>query len=243
MTICYAGCSSPSAQLIADEDDDILTTRSGQGDINWGRQRANTRLNPDIRTCTDKKRMRELFAEHSVPAPQLRIPSDDNSNEISGIMWAVRHGQVLVGRPDNHKRGRGYWLCKSEEDVRRALRGTRRKHPATHFMEYVDAPREYRVHIFCGKSIRISEKDFHSDNKHDYTTIKPRDLSLRKVRKAAKQAVKAVGLDFGAVDILARGDNNDEVFVLEVNAAPGLGGTMPKLYADAFKRWIRGEWS
>jgi D-alanine-D-alanine ligase-like ATP-grasp enzyme len=111
---------------------------------------------------------------------------------------------------------------------------------ATHFMEFVEAEREYRVHIFNGKSIRISEKGFTDDRKKDYITRKPTH-DVRTVRQAAKRAVSAVGLDFGAVDILARGEANQEVFVLEVNSAPGLGGSMPELYARTFIKWKESQ--
>lgn len=227
MKLCYAACSAPSAQLIADEDDDILTVRSSRGDINWGREHANTVLNPDISNVTNKRRMRALFREHGVPMPRLSINGEEP------IQFP------MVGRPDKHTKGRGFWKCYNHDDVIRALRGTRKKKAATHFMQFIEADREYRVHIFRGKSIRISEKEFfiNEDGKRDYITKKPGDIKLRRVRKAAKQAVEAVGLDFGAVDILARGDDNAEVFVLEVNAAPGLGGSMPRVYAEAFRRW------
>lgn len=227
MTICYARCSAPSARLIADEDEDISTVRSSEGDVNWGRTRANTSLNPDISNTTNKRIMRQLFEQHDVPMPRLALM-------IDGYPRGMNY--PFVGRPDKHSKGRGFWLCRNQSDMLRAVRGTRKKRAATHFMEYIMAPHEYRVHIFNGKSIRISEKAFGTtgETAHGcYTTIKPTG-EIKHVRKAAKQAVAAVGLDFGAVDILA---NDDECWVLEVNAAPGLGGTMPRLYAEAFKNW------
>jgi D-alanine-D-alanine ligase-like ATP-grasp enzyme len=107
-------------------------------------------------------------------------------------------------------------------------------------MAYVPHDHEYRIHVFLGKSIRISEKKFSEGNK--YTTIKPTcDRETRKLlRTAAKQAVSAVGLDFGCVDALWGKDG--KAYVLEVNAAPGLGGTLPKLYAEVFEQWSGGEW-
>jgi glutathione synthase/RimK-type ligase-like ATP-grasp enzyme len=189
--------------------------------------------------------MRELFAEHGVPMPKLLSKVVENpilgeTVEFTEESW----GFPMIGRSETHSKGRGFWLCSNTDDVQKALRGIqyrngRRKEPATHFMEVVDAPREYRVHIFKGKSIRISEKAF-ADNgdKHDYTTVKPQD-NVKHVRKAAKKAMKAVGLDFGAVDILA---DDTQCWVLEVNAAPGLGGSMPRLYAEVFTKYMRGEW-
>lgn len=223
MILCYSKASRFSANDIAEvSDGEITAVRRGRGHINWGRANADTELNPDISNATNKGVMRKLFQEHGIPMPEL-YP-----------VWDLRF--PCIGRPDRHMKGRGLWLCRNVDDVIRARRGTRRKRAATHFMEYVDASHEYRVHIFQGKSIRISEKErgSHGETAHgDYTTIKPTG-NVRHVRKAAKKAVAALGLDFGAVDILAD-DNN--CWVLEVNTAPGLGGTMPRVWADTFKQW------
>lgn len=233
MVITYAGRSAPSARLIAEQDENIRLNRGSRGDINWGRNFANTELNPDISNVTNKRRMRELFRENSVPTPKLLYPSVYDMNFVN---TEFAHGRKIVGRPDTHMKGRGFWLCRNMDDVRKALRGTRRKRAATHFMEYIEAPREYRVHIFLGKSIRISEKDHTAF--HEYTTIRP-SHNVDHVREAAKQAVKAVGLDFGAVDVLADDDN---CWVLEVNSAPGVGGSMPRVYAEKFNQYMRGKY-
>ena len=227
MIICYSGKSAPSANLIADEDDDITAVRHGRGDVNYGRASARTSLNPDISNSTNKRVMRELFREHNVPMPQLYNQAD--------AITAVLSGLTIVGRPDQHTKGRGFWKINTLNQFDRALGGTRHKKAATHFMEYVEAPHEYRVHVFRGKSIRISEKKFFidEDGHNNYTTMKPTG-NIKHVRKAAKKAVKALGLDFGAVDVLA---TDEQAWVLEVNAAPGLGGTMPALYANVFKKW------
>ena len=230
LTISYSGRSKPSALTIAENLEDVVLFRNSEQpvDVNWGRYRANSQLNADIRNTTNKRVMRELFKEHGVPMPKL-LALDDR--------WSF----PVVGRPDQHSKKRGFWLCNNMDDVLKAEAGTRRKKAATHFMEFVEHDREYRVHIFKGRSIRISRKEFTEDGSNQYTTAKPGDIKLRRVREAAKAAVSAVGLDFGAVDILARGDNNEEVFVLEVNAAPGLGGSMPRLYANIFQKWKNGE--
>lgn len=227
--IVYSGRSKPTALKLAQENEDINISRTNDGDINWGRARANTLLNPDISNVTNKRRMRQLFAEHGVPMPELVSWSDVSSDLARGVPRKV------VGRPDTHTKGRGFWLIDSVASMRKAMRGTRKKKAATHFMEYVESDREYRVHVFQGKSIRISEKVFNEDK--SYTTGKPGSIKLARVRDAAKLAVQSVGLDFGAVDVLARGEDNAEVWVLEVNSAPGLGGSMPRLYGETFRKW------
>jgi glutathione synthase/RimK-type ligase-like ATP-grasp enzyme len=232
LRIAYSGKSKPGALKISEQSDDVELIRrtAPETDINWGRNKANSQLNPDISNVTNKRRMRELFKEHGVPTPHLY--GDDEFLHFP-----------VVGRPDTHTKGRGFWKCNNLRDYEKAIRGTRKKKAATHFMEYVEADREYRVHVFKGKSIRISQKVFTDESKKEYTTGKPGDIRLRNVREAAKQALEAVGLDFGAVDILARGENNSDVWVLEVNAAPGLGGSMPRLYAETFRKWKDGEWN
>lgn len=225
MILTYSGKSAITAQKLAIVDSSIMLNRGYRGDANWGRNLANTRLNPDISTVTNKRKMRDLFLMHGVPMPKLYT--------IDEAYTAVLTGKV-VGRPDRHERGRGLWICSEAQDIERALQGNPSKPAATHFMEYIEAPHEYRAHIFQGKSIRISEKLFNEDG---YTTIKPTG-EIKHVRKAAKQALEAVGLDFGAVDVLA---NENECWVLEVNAAPGLGGTLPQLYAETFREWMEEQ--
>lgn len=231
MRLCYSRASAPTAQVIADESDEIFTVRSSDGDINWGRAHANTRLNADTSKCTNKRVMRQLFQENNVPMPKL-YSFDYVANQFGGGRY-----MNLIGRPDTHTRGRGFWRITNVPSFYRAVQGTRRKAAATHFMEFIDAPHEYRVHVFLDKSIRISEKLFNStDGNHKiYTTIKPRG-EVKHVREAAKAAVKAVGLDFGAVDVLA---TDEDCWVLEVNSAPHIGGSLPRVYAEKFLNWYK----
>lgn len=231
--IAYSAKSSPTAEKFTEYINNLELVRSSTVpvDVNWGRANANAKLNPDISNVTNKRRMRKLFAANDVPMPQLI--------EKEYVLHALLDNRKLIGRPDTHTKGRGLWRINNASDFYKALRGTRKKKAATHFMEYVEAPREYRVHIFKGKSIRISEKLFGTTGATAcglYTTGKPRH-NIVHVRAAAKKAVEAVGLDFGAVDILA---TDDECWVLEVNSAPGLGGSMPAVYARKFQEYING---
>lgn len=52
------------------------------------------------------------------------------------------------------------------------------------------------------------------------------------VLEQAKLAITALGLDFGAVDIIWN-QHRQMAYVLEVNTAPGLEGTTLIKYADA----------
>lgn len=235
MRLGYSGRSMPSALRIQEASDgEIEAVRSSFCDVNWGRRSAPGALNADTTNAVNKRQMREMFDDHGVPTPKLFGPTD--------ARMLIDGGPPMVGRPDFHTKGRGFWVCCNSADVEQALRGTRRKMAATHFMELISpafAPKEFRVHVFLGDSIRISEKK-HTEF-HKYTTVRPNpDLPKRYLRAAAKQAVEALGLDFGVVDILASEDQT-QVWVLEVNTAPGLGGSTPRLWAQTLLNWHEGR--
>lgn len=242
ITITYARKTTPSATLLAeaieDQGYDVRLSRGYDGDVNWGRN-ASSGLNSDISNVTNKRIMRELFRDNDVPMPRLY--------SVSEVLDWHTFGSPIVGRPDTHSKGRGFWKCHNFQEVDRAIGGIRyrngkRKAPATHFMEFIDAPREYRVHIFKGLSMRLSEKDFSERGETavgEYTTRRPNpDHNIEHVREAAKKAVEAVGLDFGCVDILA---DNENCWVLEVNSAPHLGGSLPRVYAEKIISWYEGD--
>lgn len=100
--------------------------------------------------------------------------------------------------------------------------------------------REWRVHVWCGKISYVQLKRRRNGYREDpayredvrnhstgwiYATadVTPSAAVLRN----AYDAVIALGLDFGAVDLISRGD---DAWVLEVNTAPGLSGTTLETY-------------
>jgi hypothetical protein len=111
-----------------------------------------------------------------------------------------------------------------------------------------DLKHEYRVHSFLGSSIRAGKKKAVEGGppgsthewirsllagwkiSYDGVSIKQRH------RDIAHQAIKALGLHFGAVDIGEK--ENGDLIVLEVNRAPGLDGGTITAYSQAIRRWI-----
>ena len=109
--------------------------------------------------------------------------------------------------------------------------------------------REWRVHIFKGVITYVQlkrrrdgyrEDDNYRDDVRNHHTgwiystanITPSDEVLR----AAVDAVEALGLDFGAVDIISR---QSSAWVLEVNTAPGLTGTTLETYKHNFMEFSK----
>lgn len=105
--------------------------------------------------------------------------------------------------------------------------------------------REFRIHSFCGKSIRAGIKvpragmtphpwvrSFDAGWRIDYENFK----STAPMRGLAHKAVKVLGLDFGAVDIGEKADGS--LMILEVNRAPGIEGGSVEAYVRGINRWI-----
>lgn len=95
---------------------------------------------------------------------------------------------------------------------------------------------EYRVHVFDGEIIDYSKKVKRGDGSdliksHDngwyfIREVRPRDGLI----EMAKNVINAIGLDFGAVDIIR---HDGKRYVLEVNTAVGLSEIGVKAYGDA----------
>lgn len=232
MRVHYGRASKPSGQALAR----ALAERGYGGQhINFGYGASRSALNSPqaIANATNKRRALQLMAEAGVPIPRP-LAGDQYCNMRSDEF-------PIVGRPDKHCQGRGFWYCRTQADIHKALRGTRRKAAATHFMEFIEADHEFRVHIINGESIKISEK-FGSEaltrnHAHGVRFGYPHDFNHKKtVRRVAKEAVEALGLDFGAVDVLWA---DGKPYVLEVNTAPCLtdnwSDTLER-YAEAFVR-------
>ena len=120
------------------------------------------------------------------------------------------------------------------------------------YTKYKKKRKEFRVHVFKGQVIDTAEKRkrrvenppafdgyvrnlangwvFCRDN-----IVKPTDLD-----GVAVAACRALGLDFGAVDVIWN-ERENKCFVLEVNTAPGLQGTTLTNYTNAIYNWIRSQ--
>lgn len=111
------------------------------------------------------------------------------------------------------------------------------------YTKYVWKDREFRVHVCNGVVIDTQQKI--KDPDREVVTWKVRShangfiFARNNVAPSAARdslaiaAIKALGLDFGAVDIVQ--DKHGALFVLEVNTAPGLEGQTVTSYAEAFR--------
>ncbi len=107
---------------------------------------------------------------------------------------------------------------------------------------------EYRVHIFKGEVLDVQKKKrklgFNGSSSgirnHSSGWVYARtDVAIPDMLcPIAIQAVELLGLDFGAVDI-GHKVNDNKFFVFEVNTAPGLEGSTLDKYTKAIYNYYR----
>lgn len=110
------------------------------------------------------------------------------------------------------------------------------------YVEYVKKTAEYRVHVFRGEVIdyakKVRRRGIQNDSKirnlHNGWVYARKDIDrIADVEAQAVAAVTALGLDFGAADVVW--NQKRGAYVLEVNTAPGLQGTTVQSYSNAIK--------
>lgn len=165
------------------------------------------------------------------------------ANNVKTVPWTAdqavveewsKDGATIIGRQTltGHS-GAGIIIMEKHEPIQPALLYTR----------YIFKEREYRVHVVnhsvvdTQKKIKDPDKDVHSwkVRSHANGFIFARGgIAPSAVRDdLAVAACAALGLDFGAVDIVE--DKKGNFYVLEVNTAPGLEGQSITTYGEALR--------
>ena len=118
------------------------------------------------------------------------------------------------------------------------------------YVKYIPKKFEYRVHVLPGGSTSIRQKlrDTSVDDEHidwrirshgnGFIFAKSLKYEPEGIKEIAEKAVDSLGLEFGAVDIIYN-EKRNQMYVLEINTAPGLEGSTVGEYVDAFKNYLK----
>lgn len=175
----------------------------------------------------------KLSALSAMQAAGVRVPAFSTGKPADRRgMWLARHSLTGSG-------GAGIQVVRKDNEMP----------TAPLYVKYVPKTTEFRIHVAFGEAVlcqyklRKNEAEQTPDQKlirnHDNGWVfAPRpleDLDLT-VKQEAIKAVAALGLDFGAVDMIV-GKADNLPYVLEVNTAPGMESpTLMEAYADVFRR-------
>lgn len=209
--------------------------------INWGksdftpRDAARVLNHPDaVRMAADKVLAFQALQRAHVRTPTFTLYAEEAQ------AW-LRAGFKVVARTLTRSHsGKGAIVVSPGETLPHAPLYT----------EYVRRDAEYRVHVFNGEVLDAVKKKrrqgYEADPRHNehirthangWVFCRDGVEVPTVVTQECIKAVAALGLDFGAVDVLYRMEGS-KATVLEVNTAPGLVGTTLEKYAYAMRAYV-----
>jgi hypothetical protein len=218
--------------------------------INWG----STEPPPEVMKCMVLNHPENVAKASNKLAAFKRLQDDDDACEYlpefttdlqQAKRWLMIGHCVVARKVLNGHSGAGIVIMDPKD-------------PDTHevqaplYVVYKKKKHEFRVHVMRDKFgghqvVDIQRKGLRAEYQgRDDVNWKVRNLANgfiyaregfetpNRVTKAALHAVRALGLDFGAVDIIYQ-ERNESAYILEVNTAPGITGTTVLNYANAFR--------
>lgn len=205
--------------------------------INWGSSFIKRELTYDVvlndpknvAIAANKLETFKALAEANVSTPAWTVDKEDVKR------W-IQEGNTAFARTKltGHS-GEGIEIIEEEDEIVNAPLYTK----------YVPKKHEYRIHVFHGHAFFVQRKARKKEVPADEVNWKIRnhgngfifahqDIDVDEAcKKLASDAVRAVGLDFGAVDIIWN-EKQNKFYVLEINTACGLEGTTLEKYVDEF---------
>lgn len=237
---------SKSAKLLADALDCYIikrqgsayTPRVGHTVINWGKGRiwhpARTLNHPEkVGNAINKRSALNIMSAAGVKVP----PSTVGKGQVQE--WLDAGHRVLARTILDGCEGEGIVVIKPGESIPNAPLYTK----------YIPKDREYRVHVMAGAVIDTVRKVLSSNAQSNASKLirntangyvfarregpaKTPIVVPEVVHSEARKAVAALGLDFGAVDVIWSASKG--AHVLEVNTAPGIEGTTVQIYKNKF---------
>jgi len=205
--------------------------------INWGSSGVSdtnaTVINSAsaVSVAANKINSLKAFAIDEIPHPEFTTDKDKAKE------WVEQGFKVVCRTLLTAHSGQGIVVAKQQDELV----------DAPLYTKYIRKQKEFRVHVFSSKILDIQEKRRSSsvDDHHPYIRNhangyvfcrgdinEPDDL-----RGVAISAVDALGLDFGAVDVVWN-EAQDKCYVLEVNTACGLEGSTVNKYVNAIKEVV-----
>jgi len=189
-----------------------------------------------VDVASDKLQAFRAFQAAGVPIPEF------TTDIAEAHRWLEADETVMARTVLRGHSGRGIVIMDPEQgdtwDVRANL-----------YVKYKKKKDEYRVHVLRNQVIDVQRKGLREEFRgQEDVNWMVRNLANgfvfvrndgrtppQSVLDAGVAAVNALGLDFGAADVIYN-ERESQAFVLEVNTAPGLVGTTVTNYANAFGR-------
>jgi glutathione synthase/RimK-type ligase-like ATP-grasp enzyme len=211
--------------------------------INWGSSRIDRVINSvvlnrphAVANAANKLTTLKLFKEAGVACPEWTESYQEAFKWLdTGISVVARH--VLNGHSGN-----GIEISHSTD-----LELPERFNDAPLYTQYIKKDQEYRIHVAGGEVIFQQRKARKKEVPDEQVNWQVRNLAggfifanadvvaPDNVQAVAIAAVEALGLDFGAADVIT--NKKGQAFCLEVNTACGLAGKTIDAYVNFFQQF------
>jgi glutathione synthase/RimK-type ligase-like ATP-grasp enzyme len=213
---------------------DVLSEKVGHKVLRVRKERVGKRVAFSFRPGLDKLSQFERFKHAQVSSP-------DYTTDIAVARQWLAEGPVVCRTLLRGSEGRGIVVAETADQLVAAPLYTR----------YVKKKKEFRVHVLNGEAIDVQEKRKKKEfgNERDtrvrnlangYVFCRDGVVEPPGLRDLAVSAARALGYSLGAVDI-AFNERNAQLYVLEVNAAPGMQGSTLVTYADKIAAWYKQQ--
>lgn len=180
----------------------------------------------------NKLQQYQWFTDNNIPCLQFTTELDE------AVDWC-ENGHTVFGRKYlNASCGKGILVFETSDDIV----------PCPVYTKYKKKKREFRVHVFKDQVVSVVEKkrkkefDGERDTKirnvaNGYVFVQQNVDEPDGLRELALRAAEVSYSDFRGVDI---GYNKlkDELFVIEVNSAPGIQGNNINRYLEAIVQYV-----
>lgn len=223
--------------------------KAGDKIINWGASQPHPNAGfaeyvnepVAVANAANKRNTQAVFAGVDAMKPYTLPWTTDKDVAAQWMEENIGNGnpQIVVARQKlTGNSGEGIILC--QRDGQELV-------DAPLYTKYIQKKDEYRIHVFDGEIIDVQRKARKRDVEDENVNWKVRNLdggfifarnevvAPLVVRQAALEAVKALGLVHGAVDI---GHGRHGTYVYEVNTACGLAGSTLVTYAKAYAKYL-----
>jgi len=200
-----------------------------------------------IKLASNKLKARKTFLDNFIPTPKTYSKNDLRGRGFNDLVYP------LVLRDIKHHGGQNVKIINNEREMEESYYETSEK---VYYSEFFPKTKEYRVHIASGKAIIVAEKVVEEEQQgkvvwnlgeegvcEEFNTLRWSEYrEVEPIIKTASLACKSLGLDYGAVDVVAYPSERQEdlppVAVLEVNTAPRLEEYGISRYVQYFKRLL-----
>lgn len=200
----------------------------------WHEPRVKYVNNPDnVSVASHKLLTFQKLQEKGVAIPKFTTSQREASE------WVANGGVVYERHYLRGSQGRGIRIVEHVDNIR----------PAPLYTSAIPFRGEYRVHVFNNDIISYQKKrrdtealeegaidEYIRSHSNGWVFCRDNLEPLPDNNDLAKRAVSALGLTFGAVDIIRSVDRHS--YVLEVNSAPGLEGETLLSYNIAIRKYL-----